>query len=195
MQVVGAGDLPEYPIAPGERLQSHYYLEFHYHRWLTSDTRLLADLDVRSVYLDLIFVSQDQSPVGTLPCDMRILAKLVGVPQEVFDGLCKREIGPLHKWTPCMSQGVRRLHHPVVTELALRAVDSRARNAIANENDRQRKRLNTIRKNLCELPGGKRVAESQRMVEQVSAWIEEAYPGGSCTVLRVQAAWEALSMQ
>ncbi|WP_295450131.1 hypothetical protein [uncultured Pseudophaeobacter sp.] len=194
LQPVDACELPVYPIEAGERLESHYFVEFHYQRWLTSDTRLLADLEVRSVFLDLICLAQTQSPVGTLPTNPKLLAKLVGLSQEVFDGLCKREVGPLHNWAPCLCDGVQRLHHPVVTEIALKAVNSKKRNAAANANDRERKRFASIRKILVrDIPGGARFAESQSMVEQISGWIEGEYPGGSCTVTRVKEALNALS--
>lgn len=195
LKPVDSGGIPSYPIAAGERLESHFFVEFHYHRWMTSDTRLLADLEVRSVYLDLVFVSQDQSPVGTLPSNPRLLSKLVGVSQEVFDALCKREISPLHNWTACMCDGVQRLMHPVVTEIALKAVGSKQRNAAANANERQRKRFHSIRKSLKEIPGGGRFAEQQSWLEQISAWIEGEYPGGSCTIARVKEALTALSMR
>ncbi|MEX5599140.1 hypothetical protein [Pseudophaeobacter sp. C1-32P7] len=195
LQPVDVGGLPEYPIEAGERLESHYFVEFHYQRWLTSDTRLLADLEVRSVFLDLVFLSQTQSPVGTLPTNPKLLAKLVGVSQEVFDGLCGREVGPLHGWSLCLCDGVQRLHHRVVLELALKAVTSKKRNAAANANERLRKRFASIRKSLGDIPGGARFAESQSMVERISEWIEAEYPGGSCTVTRVKEALTALSMQ
>lgn len=194
LQPVGVDTLPTYPIEAGERLESHYFVEFHYQRWLTSDTRLLADLEVRSVFLDLICLAQTQSPVGTLPNNTKLLAKLVGVSQEVFDGLCGREIGPLHNWKPCLCDGVQRLHHPVVTEIALKAVNSKKRNAAANANDRERKRFASIRKILVrDIPGGGRFAESQSMVEKISGWIEAEHPGGSCTVTRIKDALNALS--
>jgi hypothetical protein len=194
LQPVAADTLPVYPIEVGERLESHYFVELHYQRWLTSDTRLLADLDVRSVILDLYFLSQTQSPVGTLPNNHKLLAKLVGVSREVFEGLCERDIGPLHNWSLCLCDGVQRLHHPVVTEIALKAVNSKKRNAAANANDRERKRFASIRKILVrDIPGGGRFAESQSMVEKISVWIEGEYPGGSCTVTRAKEALNALS--
>lgn len=192
ISLMGGGEIAEYPIPRGERLESHYFVEFHYNRWMTSDTRLLADLDVRSVYLDLIFVSQSQDPVGTLPCDHRLLAKLAGVPREVFEGLCGREIGPLHKWEQVRCGEEIRLGHPVVTEIALKAVMSRKRNAAKNAEDRMRKRLATIRENLNKaIKGGQRIAQSDEMVNQISDWIEGVYPGGSATEKRIV---EALSV-
>lgn len=194
LKPVSAGEVPVYPIDVGERLESHYFVEFHYQRWLTSDTRLLADLEVRAVFLDLIYLAQTQSPVGTLPTNPKLLAKLVGVSQEVFDSLCQREIGPLHNWALCLCNGVQRLHHPVVTEIALKAVKSKRRNAAKNADDRMRKRIKSIRDILrIKIPGGKRVAGSDEMVNRISDWIEDAYPGGSATEKRIIEAWEALS--
>jgi len=44
----GAGDLPDYPIAPDERLESHYFVSFWFNRWLNSDFRLRAGAEVRA---------------------------------------------------------------------------------------------------------------------------------------------------
>ncbi|MEQ3671515.1 hypothetical protein [Pseudophaeobacter sp.] len=196
LKPVSTGEVPIYPIEAGERLESHYFVEFHYQRWLTSDTRLLADLEVRAVFLDMIYLAQTQSPVGTLPTNPKLLAKLVGVSQEVFDSLCQREIGPLHNWSLCLCDGVQRLHHPVVTEIALKAVGSKKRNAAKNADDRMRKRLGTIRENLVNrIPGGRQVAANDEWVNRLSDWIEDAYPGGSATEKRIKEAWEDLSSQ
>ena len=88
------------------------------------------------------------------------------------------------------------MHHPVVTELALKAVGSKKRNAAKNADDRMRKRLGTIRENLVNrIPGGRQVAANEEWVNRLSDWIEDAYPGGSATEKRIKEAWEALSPQ
>lgn len=192
--VVDHSELPEYPIPKGERLESHYFFEFHYHRWLSSDTRLLADLDVRGVFLDLVCISQDQSPVGTLPENPRLLAKLVGITQEEFERLCHREISPLHKWEPCMCGDERRLHHPVVTELAVKAFTSKTKNAQSKAEDRERKRLKGIATILrSSIEGGQYVAKSDERIEAINDWIKAEYPGGSATVKRVKEALDSLT--
>lgn len=75
----GSDDVFNYPIPSTERLESHYFITFHYRRWLKSEFRNLADLDVRAVGFDLFCEAQDEAPVGTLPTDERLLAKLAGV--------------------------------------------------------------------------------------------------------------------
>ena len=191
--LVDAAAVENYPISHQDRLNTHFYVEMHYHRWLTSDSRLLADLDVRSVMLDLYFLAQDQLPVGTLPTDERILAKLVGVDLSQWKSLCQREVGPLHKWKQCLCDGEVRLMHPVVLEIAQKALTSKKKNSEKSANDRFRKRMGTIAGNLKRMPGMARFADSPQMVEQISVWLDENYPGGSATEFRVKEAVEALS--
>ena len=77
LQPIGAGDLFEYPIPSTERLHQHFFMPWHYRRWMASDFRNSADLDVRAVAIDLFCAAQDQAPVGTLPADEMLLARLV----------------------------------------------------------------------------------------------------------------------
>ncbi len=92
--------------------------------------------------------------------------------------------------------GEVRYAHPVVTEVAVEALGSKKRNAAKNADERMRKRLGTIAQNLkVNIPGGARIAQNEELINRISDWIEDAYPGGSATVKRIQEAWEALSQQ
>jgi hypothetical protein len=113
-----AGTLPEYPIPVDERLESHYFVSFWFNRWLNSDFRLRASAEVRAFGLDLFFIAQNQSPVGTLPTDEVVIARLLMIDLAHWKDLCKREITPLYNWTPCRCGNKVRLMHPVVTEQA-----------------------------------------------------------------------------
>ena len=108
-QLIDSGELPEYPLSADERLDSHYFMAWERRRWLNSDMRLKGTAECRCYYFDLINIAYDQSPVGTLPLDRAVLAKLCHVDQSHFEALCRLDYGPLHRWTPCLCDGEVRL--------------------------------------------------------------------------------------
>ncbi|MFP4045429.1 MAG: hypothetical protein ACLFTP_12850 [Rhodosalinus sp.] len=67
LQPVDAADLPEYPLDGSERLESHWFMTWERRRWLNSDMRLRGTPECRAHYFDLICLSFDHSPIGTLP--------------------------------------------------------------------------------------------------------------------------------
>lgn len=188
-------DLPEYPVSKSERLESHSWFEWHHNRWLSSRLCLLCDPVVGFYALNLFSICQNEAPVGTLPTEERLLARLLGIDLGVWQDLSGREISPLYNWHPVNCEGEVRLAHPVVTELVTKAIGKREDNVARRTEERHRKRLNGIRTNLVShIPGGKNAAANPMLVERINAWIEAAYPNGSATVARIQEAWEALSM-
>lgn len=193
---VDAGELPLYPISVEDRLDSHFFLQWNLKRWRASEFRRKAEPDVGWYGMQLFFIAQDETPIGTLPCDDRQLAYELHLPLEKWQNLCQREISPLHNWSRVMcSNGEIRYAHPVVQAVAVEALGSKRRNATKNADDRMRKRMKSIRENLTtKIPGGGRIAENDEMVNRLSDWIEDTYPGGSATVKRIHEAWEALSV-
>lgn len=134
---VDTSDLPDYPLRSDERLDSHFFVPWERRRWLNSDMRLHGTPECRALYFDLINVSYDHSPVGTLPTDLDTLAKLLFADPAHFKALCRLEYGPLHRWEPCLCDtGQVRLMHPTVlrtlTEAIGRREDNRARTEAAN---------------------------------------------------------------
>jgi hypothetical protein len=95
------GDLPEYPLSCDDRLDSHFFMAWERRRWLASDMRLNATPECRALFFDLINIAYDNSPVGTLPMDQNILAKLLMIDPGHFGSLCKLDYGPLYKWEAC----------------------------------------------------------------------------------------------
>lgn len=191
--LVETSEIPEYPIPAGERLESHFFVEWHHNRWLSSDFRLLADLEVRSLGLDLFFLAQNQAPVGTLPQDERILARLVGVDLDKWQAFCKREPSPLENWTPCRCDGEIRLAHPVVTEIAEKAFSTKNKYLENLEAGRERKRIRDLNLRIAE-QGHARMASDPSFVGRVQAWLE-ANVDGSWTGNRVREAIEAISSE
>ena len=184
-------DLPEYPIAADERLQSHYFVELHFRRWLTSETRLLADLEVRGLILDLFMLAQDQTPVGTLPTDHRLIAKMLGLSPEQFGIYCGRAVSPLSKWTACRAGDQVRLMHPVVTEIAARAVGARRDREAENARRRAAKALKDLDVRLRSM-GCSRIADSRTALERVDHWLNENC-NGNRTEPMIRQAIEAIS--
>ena len=197
LRPVDSVDLPTYPISASDRLDSHFFLQWNLKRWRGSEFRRhgYADPEVGWLGRELFEISQDETPVGTLPGDDEALAFLLRMPIVRWRELKAREVNPLHGWRPVLcDNGQTRLAHPVVTEVALAALGSKKRNDSKNADDRMRKRLGTIVGHLTNsLAGGTRMAQSDEVVNQISDWIEQSYPGGSATLKRVKEAVNDLS--
>lgn len=167
--IAGGEELPEYPIAKDERLESHYFLTFWRRRWLHSEMRLKATPECRAHYFDAICISHDMSPIGTLPNDLEQLARLLMVEESRLKRLCAEDYGPLYKWAPCLCDGEVRLYHPVVLESVLASVarkhDNRARNEAAN----RRQRLRRLRESVAGLHA--ELAKNDRAIDWMDEWL------------------------
>ena len=172
MTLVDSGELPEYPLGSEDRLDSHYFMVWERRRWLNSDMRLKATAECRAYYFDLINISYDQSPIGTLPLDMELLAKLLFVDAAHFRSLCRLDFGPLHKWSQCIVEGGEvRLMHPMVlrtlTEAISRKEDNRARNEAANAKKRIQRLRSVIAGYHAEL------AKNDAAIRFMDQWLQE----------------------
>ncbi|MGB0661310.1 MAG: hypothetical protein ACPGNV_14190 [Mangrovicoccus sp.] len=197
VKLIDTQELELYPISASDRLDSHYFLQWNLKRWRGSEFRKTCDPEVGWYGFQLFCIAQDGSPIGTLPCDDKQLAFDLNLPLEKWQALIRRDVTPLHGWYQVQcDNGELRYAHPVVTEVAVEALASKRRNASKNADERMRKRLGTIAQNLkVNIPGGARIAQNEELINRISDWIENAYPGGSATVKRIQEAWEALSQQ
>lgn len=188
--------LERYPISSHDRLDSHYFVVWNLKRWRGSDFRKAAykDPEVGWFGMELFFLSQDETPVGTLPCDDESLAFLLRMTVARWKDLASRAESPLHGWYKVLcDNGKVRFAHPVVKDVAVEALDSKRRNSAKNADDRMRKRLGTIAQHLLKsIPGGGRIAESEEQLNAISDWIDGAYPGGSATQKRVREALNAI---
>lgn len=189
--LVDEKSIPVYPIPLGERLDSHYFVLFDFQRWLNSNLRLKASPEVRAFALDLFFIAQNQSPVGTLPDDYELLAKLLMIDLAAWNDLCKREMTPLYNWSPCMCGGEIRLAHPVVTEKALEAFNKKRSHSDARARERERKRLGALQKQILDAGGHSAMAGNASYVEHLDKWLEKN-SAGNRTPSRVREAMEAI---
>lgn len=144
--VVLADDLPEYPFSIDERIDSHFFMPWERRRWLNSDMRLKATPECRAYYFDLICISYEQSPVGTLPDDLFVLSRLLHVDQAHLSALCRLDYGPLHKWTRCLcDNGEIRLQHRFVTKTLTDAISRKEDNRAKTEAANSAKRFQRLR--------------------------------------------------
>lgn len=196
VHLIDTGEIAVYPISASERLDSHFFVPWNLKRWRGSEFRRFgyADPEVGWYGMELFFVAQDETPIGTLPCDDEALAFLLRVTPARWRDLNSRAVSPLHGWhrVQC-DDGQVRLAHPVVTEVAMDALGGKRRNDAKNADDRMRKRLGTIIGQLKTIPGAARIAENDERVNDISDWIESTYPGGSATLKRVKEALNDLS--
>ncbi|KFI34263.1 hypothetical protein CG51_05325 [Haematobacter missouriensis] len=192
--VVDVDHLPEYPLSRDDRLTSHFFVTFYHRRWLNSRFRLSAPAMVRGLALDLFFIAQEQTPVGTLPDDDVQLSALLLLDLREWQALRRAEWSPLYKWQPCLCDGERRLMHPVVTEAVLDAIGRRRKREEEGEIGRRRKRLDRLPEQVRRAGGSARLANDMNVLEWVDSWLQH-YCQGTRTRDWVKRALEAHSMQ
>ncbi|MCJ8139371.1 hypothetical protein [Falsirhodobacter halotolerans] len=189
-------DLFDYPLSADDRLDSHHFIAFNYREYQGSDFRQLATPDVRGIALDLICEAQDQTPVGTLPTDERILASLVKVSLDVWRDLSARQVGPLSEWVRCRCDDGRiRLYNPSLLKVTLKAVTRRDQALENLASDRERKRLGDLPAKILRAGGTERMAQDQAFVMQVDQFLLDHYPNKNRTVTVMRTALEHLSMR
>nr|WP_323779578.1 hypothetical protein [Amylibacter sp.] len=177
VKLFDAGGLEDYPISASDRLDSHYFLQWNLKRWRGSDFRKKADPEVGWFGMQLFFVAQDGAPIGTLPCDERMLAFDLNLPLERWQSLMKRDVTPLHNWTRVRcDNGEIRYAHPVVTEVAQEALKSKVRNSERAELRKLNKRLSDLRDKVTAV-GAKHLLKNPNFIERFNDWLEQHHAG------------------
>ncbi|TDK51194.1 hypothetical protein E1832_04050 [Antarcticimicrobium luteum] len=164
-------------------------------RWLNSDMRLKATPECRGLYFDLINIAYDNSPIGTLPTDLDVLAKLVFVEPSHFRALCALEYGPLHKWEPCLCDGGEiRLMHATVLRSLVEAISRREDNRAKMDAANISKRLQRLRSTVAGLHI--EMSKNDAAIRWIDEWLLDkgcAYRSTSW-VEKAMAAWSAHMM-
>lgn len=177
LSLVEPGDLPEYPIQSDVRL-NNWFFRWEARRWLNSEMYLTADPEVGYHYLNLIFIAQDQAPIGTLPDDRRLIARLLRLPLEVFEGLCRRDPSPLQHWERCVTdRGEVRLMHGFVRDTLLEQISERERREAAISADAERKRLGRLAQAMRAEGFDKAVIGDEVLLRRLDGWLNENVKG------------------
>lgn len=165
--------LPDYPIDPDARLDSHGFIQWEFRRWMSSDMRWNASHECKSMWFELVNVSHSETPVGTLPQDTKRLARMLQpvVERDHFETLCGLEFGPLHGWEPCRCGDTVRLMHPVVTRIVQAAFASRANHAARVQAASVAKKLKRLTEDVASL--APKLVNDPRKIRYISAQIDE----------------------
>ncbi|UWQ29903.1 hypothetical protein [Leisingera sp. M523] len=177
LQPIDAEALDEYPISASDRLDSHYFLQWNLKRWRASEFRRKADPEVGWYGMQLFFIAQDETPIGTLPCDDDQLAYELRVPLEKWKALTERKFSPLHNWARVRcDNGEIRWAHPVVTEVAVEALKSKRKNQSNQEQRTRNKRLKDLQVMIENRIGAGQLLRAAGFLERFNDWLEDRYP-------------------
>lgn len=177
LQPVSIDDLPEYPISAEDRLDSHFFIQWNLKRWRKSSFRNLAEPEIGWFGFLLFCESHDETPVGTLPTDERLLARALGITVERWQSLCRRDITPLHNWSKVMcDNGEVRLAHPVVTEVALEALKSSRKNKSDRDDRKRAKRIKDLAEMVEKRIQAPQLLRNPGFVDRFNDWLEARYP-------------------
>ena len=174
---VTPGDYPAYPIGRDQSLDGHSFVKWQTVRWLSSRTFKLASWEVQGMARALFDLCQTERPIGTLPDDDEELAAMLRVSQVRLRELRAMDLGPLRNWSRCLSDGVVRLAHPVVTEQIQDALDRRAMAQLSKEQKAVAVRLERLRKALLANQVSQAVVADDLLIRRMDEWIEATHRG------------------
>jgi len=193
MAVSGAA-LEEYPIERDVRLDSHSFTKWHHLRWLSSRSFKLSTWEVQGMARALFDLSQLESPVGTLPDNDEELAYMLRVDTRRISELRRMEYGPLRNWRPCLSEGERRLMHPVVLAQVQDALDRRELHRLSKDAQATVKRLQRLREALRKIGVKDAALNDEALIQRIDAHLSE-HCRGFRTVAAITAALQVAMQQ
>ena len=162
----------QYPIARNERLDGQTFVKWWHHRWLASDLCLMASFEVKGMARDLFDLAQTQSPMGTLPRDRAVVARLLRVDVRHFEGLCRLDYSPMSGWQPCVTDdGEIRLYHPVVLEQVQDALNRREAWLASKTGAAVRERRRRLIAALREMGVSAEVVADDALIERMDQWL------------------------
>lgn len=170
---VSIDNLPEYPLDPDLRLDSHGFIQWESRRWIASGMRWYGSHDCKSMWFELLNLAHSETPVGTLPTDMGRLSQMIRptVEQGHFENLCKLEYGPLHGWILCRCGDEVRYMHPVVTRIVISAFASRANHAARVEAASTGRRLSRLTEDVAAV--APKIAGDPRKIRWIDRFIQD----------------------
>lgn len=178
MRVVDVDTLPAYPedLCDPE-LARNYFVMFQHRRWLSSRMCLTASLAVQGAAQNLFWIAQEQNPIGSLPRDHQLIARLLRVTDHQWQELMAEAVTPLHGWSEYAHDGEIVLGHPVVIEVAQNAAAKREERRLSSEGRAVAKRRERLAVLMSELGCSDKVCQDGGLVAWLDDWLVENHPG------------------
>lgn len=164
--------LPPYPLPSDFRMPTHYFMAWWHNRWLNSTLHLTGSYEVQGIALALYCIAQNQSPLGTLPFDDELIARLLRVDLPRWQDLQRGKVPPLHGWYLVDCDGEARWAHPVVLEMVVQARDRAEVRRMSNEERTVQKRIERLRHALEEFGVDKSLLADRSVLEAMDEWLE-----------------------
>ena len=109
-----------YPICRSARRYDRQFVRWDHLSWLASEMHLKGSYEVQGISMALFCIALNQKPIGTLPIDEGMIARLLRIDDGVWHHLQRSMMPPLHGWKPCVAcDGEPRLYHRAVVEQML----------------------------------------------------------------------------
>lgn len=172
LSVVGHNHLEEYPIPRAVRMDGNSFVKWQHLRWLSSKMSRRASWEVQGMARALFDMAQTQSPVGTLPDDDEDLADMLRVTTARWRELRAMEFGPLRNWVPCLSEGERRLMHPVVLEQVRDVLERRELHELSKEEKAVVMRKKRLREAMKQLGLTDAVLADNLLMDRMDDWLK-----------------------
>lgn len=170
--VVDVDELPEYPAdlidAPPA---ADFFIKFFHIRWLNSRLHLTASQQVQGMALNLFMISRSQNPMGSLPNDETVIARLLRVSHEEWRSAVAQPIGPLHGWRQYRAGDQIVLGHAVVIEGCQDAIHRREARDASNEEKRAAQRLKRLSETMLAIGCSKSMCDDAVLVQRIDEWL------------------------
>jgi hypothetical protein len=124
-----------------------------------------------------LFIARKQNPVGSLPGNDGMLAKLLRVDLAAWQDLQARCVSPLHGWSIYTVNGKRVLGHSVVIEVALDALTKRVAREASNDERAVKMRQVRLREAMIDIGCEVSLTNDEILVERLDTWLMENHIG------------------
>jgi hypothetical protein len=162
-----------YPFAKAFRMPTHYFVPWWFNRWLNSTFHLTASYEVQGVAVALFSLAQNQAPIGTLPAEDEILARLLRLDVRKWKELCRCDVGPLYGWHHVDCEGEIRLGHPVVIEVLRDCADRATAKTLSKEERAVAKRQERLKAALRDLGVKPDILGDALSIAAMDEWLSE----------------------
>lgn len=172
----GAG-LPDYPWPRDFRLPTHFFFPWHHARWLNSRMHLVASYEAQGVALALYCLAQMQAPIGTLPDDDELLARMLRLDLARWRELRRAEHGPMTGWYRVNCEGEVRWAHPVVIEVLDDIASRRERREQSKDARARDRRIDRMRHALSGMGVSDAVLSDRAVLEEIETYLSATHHG------------------